>query len=197
MTSAIELQSTSIPEDGLAAKANIKILILGASDSGKTTFGRQVRVLHGLPFSDSEKTHFKKIVRSICLEELSDILVEYIATQRVTTELTEKAIDFINGIRRGLVDRPTMDNAILIWNDMGVNFEVFQSLMKIHFTHNQHISGGNQKEFNSSILDNNTLQYQSDDPEYHFLPKFSQIMSSGYETTLDDILSIRVRTTGT
>ena len=175
---------------------------MGASDSGKTTFGRQVRVLHGLPFSDLEKTNFKKIVRSICLEELSDILVEYIATQRVTTELTEKAISFINRIRRGSVDRPTMDTAISVWEDMGVTFEVFQSLMKINFTQDfleqdqKHLEDI-QKKKDLSIFTKSSLQYQSDDPAYHFLPKFRQIMSPGYESSLDDILSIRVRTTGT
>ena len=180
-------------------KKEIKILLLGTSDSGKTTFSRQVRVLHGQPFSETEMKNFKKIVRSLCLEELSNILVEYIATQKVTTELAEKSIDFINRIRRGLVARNTMDSAISIWKDMEIDFEKFESLMQIKFIRTRiedHPCLENSIHSVARETVSSNLLYQSDDPGYHLLPKFDEIMSPGYEPTLDDLLSIRIRTSG-
>ena len=186
-------------EDDFYNKKEIKILLLGTSDSGKTTFSRQVRVLHGQPFSETEMKNFKKIVRALCLEELSNILVEYIARTKVTTELAEKSIDFINRIRRGFVARSTIDSALSIWKDMEIEFEKFESLMKIKFIHtriknDQYLAENINSEAREIVRSN--LLYQSDDPGYHLLPKFDEIMSPGYEPTLKDILSIRVRTTG-
>ena len=186
-------------DDDFYNKKEIKILLLGTSDSGKTTFSRQVRVLHGQPFSETEMKNFKKIVRSLCLEELSNILVEYIATTKVTTELAEKSIDFINRIRRGFVARSTIDSALSIWKDMGIDFEKFESLMKIKFIHtrikaDQYLEENIISEAREIVPSN--LFYQSDDPGYHLLPKFDEIMSPGYEPTLEDLLSIRIRTSG-
>lgn len=176
---------------------------MGTSDSGKTTFSRQVRVLHGQPFSETEMKNFKKIVRSLCLEELSNILVHYIATQNVTTDMAAKSIDFINKIRRSLVDRALIDCAISIWKDMRIDFDYFHSLMNLKFTqdfisdHEIIVESNNDTE-NRHVNSNSSsdLMYQSDDPGYYLLPKFVEIMSPGYEPTLIDILSIRVRTTG-
>ena len=176
---------------------------MGTSDSGKTTFSRQVRVLHGQPFSETEMKNFKKIVRSLCLEELSNILVNYIATQHVTTDMAAKSIDFINKIRRSLVDRALMDCAISIWEDMRMHFDYFHSLMNLKFIQDficekEIIAESNTNTENPHTKPNSScdLQYQSDDPGYYLLPKFVEIMSPGYEPTLKDILSIRVRTTG-
>ena len=176
---------------------------MGTSDSGKTTFSRQVRVLYGQSFSETEMKNFKKIVRSLCLEELSNILVHYIATQNVTPDLAAKSIDFINKIRRSFVNRALIDCAISIWEDMRIDFDYFHSLMnlKFHLDHigdNEIIVESNEDTENPHIKSNSScdLLYQSDDPGYYFLPKFIEIMSPGYEPTLKDILSIRVRTTG-
>ena len=176
---------------------------MGTSDSGKTTFSRQVRVLHGQPFSETEMKNFKKIVRALCLEELSNILVHYIATQNVTPDMAAKSIDFINKIRRSLVDRALIDCAIAIWKDMRINFDYFHSLMNLKFVQdiicdNKIIVESNNGTENRHVSSNSSshLLYQSDDPGYYLLPKFVEIMSPGYEPTLIDILSIRVRTTG-
>ena len=176
---------------------------MGTSDSGKTTFSRQVRVLHGQPFSETEMKNFKKIVRALCLEELSNILVHYIATQTVTTDMAAKSIDFINKIRRSLVDRALIDCAISIWKDMKIDFHYFHSLLSLKFIQdfirdNEIIVESNNDTENRHVNSNSSsdLLYQSDDPGYYLLPKFVEIMSPGYEPTLIDILSIRVRTTG-
>ena len=186
-------------EDEPYAKKEVKILLLGTSDSGKTTFSRQVRVLHGQPFSETEMKNFKKIVRSLCLEELSNILVEYIASQKVSTELAEISIEFINRIRRGFVGRSTIECAITIWEHLRIDFEKFQSLMKIRFICDRPNNVQSVKAM-ANLEDPQTVsinqQYQSDDPGYYLLPKFNEIMSHGYEPTLDDLLSIRVRTSG-
>jgi hypothetical protein len=176
----------------------IKILLLGSSDSGKTTLGRQIRVLHGTSFSGNEILQFKKLIRSLCLEDLENIVVEYIATQHMSTEIAEMSMEYLNRIRRGMVDRQLIDLAISLWHDLGVNLFISQSQMNIHFAP-RHIMADESLDVTSCRKDelNSEIHYQSDDPGYHFLPNFNKIMASGYDPSLSDILSIRVHTTGT
>jgi len=175
----------------------VKILLLGSSDSGKTTLGRQIRVLHGTPFSGNELLQFKKIIRSLCLEDLANILVEFIATHHLSTEIAEMSTDYLNRIRNGVVDRKFINLATSLWHDMCVNFFISQSHMNIHFAP-AHMMADESLEVTSRRNDELNIynHYQSDDPGYHFLPNFNKIMTSGYDPSLSDILSIRVQTTG-
>jgi len=39
-----------------------KVLLLGAGDSGKSTILKQMRLIHKVPFSDSEREHFRQLI---------------------------------------------------------------------------------------------------------------------------------------
>ena len=62
-------------------------------------------------------------------------------------------------------------------------------------------SGNDYRDHEEISVTTETRQEQqcqnSDDPAIHFLPAFSRIMDEGYCPTLQDILSLRIPTTGT
>uniref|UniRef100_A0A183CF65 G-protein alpha subunit n=1 Tax=Globodera pallida TaxID=36090 RepID=A0A183CF65_GLOPA len=65
----IQLQNSRTIDVGLKkeAEANmkvLKVLLLGASNSGKSTIAKQMRILHTEGFSEAEKLHYKYMVHS-------------------------------------------------------------------------------------------------------------------------------------
>ncbi|KAF7636759.1 hypothetical protein Mgra_00003704 [Meloidogyne graminicola] len=54
-------------------KRIIKILLLGPSDSGKSTILRQMRILHNNGFSIGEKSHYRYTIYSNCLDIINHI----------------------------------------------------------------------------------------------------------------------------
>ena len=189
----IELVETTTTEDLPKPEKLIKILLLGTSGSGKTTLGRQIRMLYGDPFGQQEMLHFKHMIRATCLEDFSNILVEYMALRTPTSEWTRDCVFFLKKMRTRLVDRCLMDLSMSLWKDIGVQKYLSELNLKMKLTSN--------KENTTSVHwtdspEEKTTRYQSDDPGYHFLPRLDKIMSHGYQPTLTEILSIRMTTTG-
>ncbi|RXN06798.1 guanine nucleotide-binding subunit alpha-11-like protein [Labeo rohita] len=50
----------------------IKMLLLGAGDSGKTTFMKQMRMIHGSGYSEEERCHYRKKV----FQNISEAITE-------------------------------------------------------------------------------------------------------------------------
>ena len=46
----------------------VKVLLLGAAESGKSTLVRQIRLIHGQTFNHEEILRYKNNIRSSCLE---------------------------------------------------------------------------------------------------------------------------------
>lgn len=166
---------------------------MGTSDSGKTTLGRQIRMLHGDPFGKNEMLHFKHLVRASCLEDFATILVEYIALQIATSNWTEECELFISKMRHGgtVVDRYLMDLSLSLWKDVGMQKHLSELNLQMNLMSNEEAALSEQ-----CTREGKTTGYQSDDPGYHFLPHLDKIMAHGYEPTLSDILSMRITTTG-
>jgi hypothetical protein len=53
-----------LKQDANAEKNDIKLLLLGAGESGKTTVKTQMRYIEGQPLSDEEKEQFSKPLHS-------------------------------------------------------------------------------------------------------------------------------------
>lgn len=51
-----------IRKSELESRRNVKLLILGTGDSGKSTFIKQMRIIHGSGYSSEEKKAFIKLV---------------------------------------------------------------------------------------------------------------------------------------
>lgn len=186
----------SKPEEGIAEgceinrpEDNIRILLLGTSDSGKTTLGRQIRTLYGSKFSDKEILQFKHLIRETCFEDLSNTFVEYMALYNPTPSWTRECVLFLKMMRNRTADRNLMDLSVHLWKDL--NFQHYLCSLNLNMKFKM------KEPMEMNHIDEEKLHpYQSDAPAYHLLPKLEEIMSHGYEPTNDDILSLRITTTG-
>ena len=177
-----------------------KVLLLGASESGKSTLIRQIRIINGLSFTDAELLSYKKIIRSSCLELFALLVTEYIPIQNTTSEWNEMCNDFVKKLSEQLksnrkeLERELMESALSLWRDPTIQEYLAneEEHKKLKQSQNNNIS-----QLESSIGEAKALSFCPDDPAFHFLPQMDRIMSKGYSPNNADILSIRIATTGT
>jgi len=54
----------SLRREGKRRRRQVKILLLGAGESGKTTFMKQMRILHGNGFTDEDLVDYRRIIQT-------------------------------------------------------------------------------------------------------------------------------------
>jgi len=74
-----------LKKDRVASESKVKLLLLGTGDSGKSTFAKQMTVLHSSGFSNEEYQRFQKVLRDNCLTSMQKILAA-IRDQQVKLE---------------------------------------------------------------------------------------------------------------
>ena len=162
----------TLEKDREDAKNEIKLLLLGAGESGKSTIVKQMRIIHEDGYSPGECKHYKKVVHSNILQSLFAILqamkkleINFKETARrddvkilyeITGNSSERMISYELG---EIISR--------IWNDEGV----------------QHCFSRSR-------------EYQLNDSAGYFLNDLSRILDHHYVPTEQDVLKTRVRTTG-
>lgn len=78
-----------IRKDKLSMKKDMKLLILGTGESGKSTFIKQMRIIHGTGYTDEDKKGFIKLV-------INDI---YLAINTLIKAMDTFGIDY--GTKKG------------------------------------------------------------------------------------------------
>lgn len=75
------------------AETRVKLLLLGTGDSGKSTFAKQMTVLHSTGFSEEKYQRFQKVLRDNCLTSMQKILSSFqenrIRLEKGTSKHTE------------------------------------------------------------------------------------------------------------
>jgi guanine nucleotide-binding protein G(i) subunit alpha len=59
---------------GVAASRSVKLLLLGAGESGKSTVVKQMRIIHESGYSNEECKQFKPVVFSNTIQSMAAIL---------------------------------------------------------------------------------------------------------------------------
>ena len=179
-----------------------KILLLGGAESGKSTLVRQLRLINGQTFTDSELLRYKKLIRSSCLELFALLVSEYVPVQQGTSEWKESCCNFLGRLTSNeALERDVMDSAVAVWRDPIIQeFLVDIESAKVHsrkvIERQEASSVRDMKPYSFSTGENIQLGFYPDDPAYHFLPSLDRILSKGYSPTNSDILSVRIPTTG-
>ena len=169
-----------------------KVLLLGASESGKSTLVRQIKIINGHSFTDVELLRYKKIIRSSCLELFALLVSEYVPIQETTSEWKESCYSFLENLAKSkVIERELMDSAVSLWQD-----PIIQEYLANDEVHKRLKQNNDIARRDSSIADTKIIRFCADDPAYHFLPSLDRIMSKGYSPTTADILSLRIPTTG-
>lgn len=159
-------------------------MFLGAAESGKSTLCRQIRILHGCKFSDEEILRFKHHIRVSCLKHFITIINDYLEdTENTAKRENEEILEFLLDYKRleflQEFGRTYLNKSVNIWRNSSLQKFMLASVRPMGIP---------------SIISSKRLH--ADNPASHFLPSLSRIMSKGYNPTLEDILSVRIPTSG-
>ncbi|XP_063068639.1 guanine nucleotide binding protein (G protein) alpha v1 isoform X2 [Engraulis encrasicolus] len=151
----------------------VKVLLLGAAESGKSTLMKQIKILHNNGFSKEELLSFKPAVMDNLLNSMKMVLRGMgllrinLAHQR-NKEHAQSVLscDWCVGEEAEL--RPFLAQAFCcLWADQGVKLAAAQG-----------------------------HDYQLNDSALYFFDNINRIISPNYVPTETDVLRVRVRTTG-
>ena len=179
-----------------------KILILGTADAGKSTLIRHMRKLHGREFESLEMAHFKKVIRLSCLEYLVAIVKKFLKDEQTTKPYHGACENFLEHYKSiSVPDREFIEMALNIWRLVALQSFITKTIhldsygidsnnMAFEFSH---IHGDAAQTIEMSF---EGKRIHSDNPLSHFLKCFERIMEKDYKPDLEDILNLRVPTSG-
>uniref|UniRef100_A0A3Q2R432 Guanine nucleotide-binding protein subunit alpha n=1 Tax=Fundulus heteroclitus TaxID=8078 RepID=A0A3Q2R432_FUNHE len=146
-------------------KNELKLLLLGTGESGKSTFIKQMRIIHGKGYEESDRRGFIKLVYQnvvtaiqALIDAMHTLKIEYVEEQNLNyaEKLKEVDVIYVTSLQSWEVDAIKR-----VWNDHGVQ--------------------------------QSTLLFISD---FLYLSDMDRITAPDYIPTLQDILRVRVPTTG-
>eukprot|EP00800_Vazella_pourtalesii_P012428 TRINITY_DN2926_c1_g1_i1.p1 TRINITY_DN2926_c1_g1~~TRINITY_DN2926_c1_g1_i1.p1 ORF type:complete len:363 (-),score=30.95 TRINITY_DN2926_c1_g1_i1:111-1199(-) len=152
-----------------------KLLLLGTGEAGKTTFIKQMRIIHGSEYDENEILEFKKIIfqniyDGICKlgDAMETLNISYNST--IPEALLNEIFDVTS---TGIIELPSIIPAHHVvgiqkfWSDEGIQ-ECFRR----------------------------RSEFQLIDSSQYFLDNIVRISQPGYKPSIDDILRSRKATTG-
>ncbi|KAI8817772.1 guanine nucleotide binding protein, alpha activating activity polypeptide O [Fimicolochytrium jonesii] len=102
-------------------ESDVKLLLLGAGESGKSTVLKQFKLIHGVPFADDDRKVYKSTIHGNVVESLATLLE---GMRRLELKYqSEKGKEAARRIREGGVGllTPEFVQAVhVFWNDAGV-----------------------------------------------------------------------------
>lgn len=158
---------------GKEADSTIKLLLLGAGESGKSTFVKQMKIIHGDGYSVEELKSYKSTIHSNLLASMVTVLK---AMERLNIELQNPP----NKAHASAVLKfpIPLESGALIPSEIG---EAVKSLWR---------DGGFQECFKRAY------DYQLSDSAPYYFGRMEEILDSSYTPSEQDVLRSRVQTTG-
>lgn len=153
---------------------NVKVLLLGAGEGGKSTILKQMKILHIQGFGEDEIRQYKMIIYSYLLDNMK-IILEALPEHKLIlpTELAPKKEAIFN-----YFDKHRSSDINYIEKEVG---EALISLWEA-------------EEIKACV--NSPNHYQLDDSVPYFYNSMARLLSPDYVPTQDDLIRVRVRTTG-
>ncbi|XP_014110890.1 PREDICTED: guanine nucleotide-binding protein G(o) subunit alpha isoform X6 [Pseudopodoces humilis] len=162
----------NLKEDGISAAKDVKLLLLGAGESGKSTIVKQMKIIHEDGFSGEDVKQYKPVVYSNTIQSLAAIV---------------RAMDTL-GIEYGDKERRDDIRELLVLLGIAefgfLGEELAGAMMRLW------ADSGIQECFNRS------REYQLNDSAQYYLDSLDRIGAADYQPTEQDILRTRVKTTG-
>ncbi|KAI8615491.1 guanine nucleotide binding protein, alpha subunit [Chytriomyces sp. MP71] len=156
--------------ESAAVRQIVKILLLGAGETGKSTILKQMKLIHGVGFTEDERTTFRSVLL-LNIMTCAKTLVKAMKTLQIPYSFDASTVQ-IQAVVAGEGNEGTsmpievQDAIKVIWTDPGVRY---------------------------CYSRNN--EYQLLDSCSYFLDNFDRILSPDYTPTDQDILASRVMTT--
>ncbi|KAJ2451213.1 guanine nucleotide-binding protein subunit alpha [Coemansia sp. RSA 2336] len=159
-------------KDRMNMRNEVKMLLLGAGESGKSTIIKQMKLIHDGGYSQEERESFKEVIFSNTIQSMR-VLLEAMDTLHIALENAENQVhaDVIMGMPNQIeADNLPADVAAAVrtlWEDGGVR-ECF----------------------------NRSNEFQLNDSASYYFDSIGRICQEGYLPTDQDVLRSRVKTTG-
>ncbi|XP_021200776.1 G protein alpha q subunit isoform X2 [Helicoverpa armigera] len=158
-------------KDKRDARRELKLLLLGTGESGKSTFIKQMRIIHGSGYSDDDKRGFIKLVYQNIFMAMQSMIraMELLSIQYGNPSNSEKA-ELISSIDFESVttfESPYVEAIKALWADAGIQ-ECYDR----------------------------RREYQLTDSAKYYLQEIDRVAAPNYLPTEQDILRVRVPTTG-
>lgn len=158
-------------KDKRDARRELKLLLLGTGESGKSTFIKQMRIIHGSGYSDDDKRSFIKLVYQNIFMAINSMI---------------RAMDML---KLQYKDPENEENARLVRQ---VDFESVTTFER------QYVNAIRSLWADPGIQEcyDRRREYQLTDSAKYYLDSIDTISEPDYLPTLQDILRVRVPTTG-
>ncbi|KAL0832721.1 guanine nucleotide-binding protein G(q) subunit alpha isoform X4 [Ostrinia nubilalis] len=158
-------------KDKRDARRELKLLLLGTGESGKSTFIKQMRIIHGSGYSDDDKRGFIKLVYQNIFMAMQSMIraMDLLKIQYGNPSNAEKA-ELISSIDFESVttfESPYVEAIKGLWADSGIQ-ECYDR----------------------------RREYQLTDSAKYYLQEIDRVAAPNYLPTEQDILRVRVPTTG-
>lgn len=163
----------NLKEDGIQAAKDIKLLLLGAGESGKSTIVKQMKIIHDSGFTPEDFRQYKPVVYSNTIQSMVAILRAMQSLQIAFADMGREQ------------DAKMVFDIVTRMEDTEPFTEEFLMSMKRLWT-----DAGVQQCFERSN------EYQLNDSAKYFLDDLDRLGRKDYMPTEQDILRTRVKTTG-
>jgi GTPase SAR1 family protein len=171
--SASKAIDKDLKQDGEKAQKEVKLLLLGAGESGKSTIVKQMKIIHDNGFSEEDHRRFKPIIFSNAIMSLIAILR---AMEKLMIEFDEE--------RRMNDARLVFQVATRGEDTLPFTLELSEAMKRLWS------DKGLQQCFHRS------REYQLNDSCKYYLDDIDRLSEPNYRPTQQDILRTRVRTLG-
>ncbi|KAG8933848.1 guanine nucleotide-binding protein subunit alpha [Tulasnella sp. 418] len=160
-----------LKRDKANAKNEIKMLLLGAGESGKSTVLKQMKLIHQGGYNEQERDSYKEIIYSNTIQSMRAILEAMPALDIPLAPQNDARRSIIMSlpgqIEGDMLPRDVSDAVRGLWNDEGVKEAVRRA-----------------------------REFQLNDSATYYFNALDRIAAPGYMPTDQDILRSRVKTTG-
>jgi len=165
--------NASIRKEKVKLAKEIKLLLLGAGESGKSTIAKQMKILHLNGFTTEELTSFRTIISSNTIGSIR-VLID--------------AVEEVKGIKR--LEGAASQAAMRVMSDDGYHFS---DRITPELASDLRLLWGNasiQEAFRRSA------EFQLNDSAGYYLDKIEALGRADYVPTIQDVLHSRIKTTG-
>lgn len=157
--------------DKRESRREYKLLLLGTGESGKSTFIKQMRIIHGRGYSDDDKRGFTRLVYQNIFTSMQ-AMVQAMHTLQIPYKYENNKANgnFVSEVQVEKVTtlaKPYVDAIRSLWSDPGIQ-ECY----------------------------NRKREYQLSDSTKYYLNDLERIADAAYLPTQQDVLRVRVPTTG-
>uniref|UniRef100_A0A8C6Q2I3 Guanine nucleotide-binding protein subunit alpha n=1 Tax=Nothobranchius furzeri TaxID=105023 RepID=A0A8C6Q2I3_NOTFU len=169
------------------ARRELKLLLLGTGESGKSTFIKQMRIIHGAGYSDEDKRSFTKLVYQNIFTSMQ-AMIRAMETLKIPYKCDHNKgnaniVREVDVEKVNMLENPYVDAIKSLWNDPGIQ-ECYDR----------------RREYQ---LSDSTKYSHYDKSWIIFIPRLfsylnalNRIAEPTYLPTQQDVLRVRVPTTG-